>query len=123
MARKSVKAKERLDKVRFEAEAQIKRMQEAAKKRAVELQKQIEEAEAAAQKAMEEEQALFEQTEKEIKDLCTERGYYCGVILTKENVLQIVQMAIEIKDNIKIPFRLYVDESEKQVEEKPEKKA
>ncbi len=112
MARKSKKAQERLDKVKFEAEAQIRRMNEAAEKRAKELQEQIEQAEAVAKKALEEEEQLYKETEREIKDMCTERGFFCGVILTKRDVLAIVDMAIDVKDNIKIPFRLYVEEEQ-----------
>lgn len=111
--KKTVNAQTRLDKVRFEAEKQMKAMQEAAEKRAAELQKQIEEAEETARKAEEEEKKLYEDTQAGIEKLCKDGGYFCGVILTKEDVLAVVSMAIELKENIKIPFRLYnIEEQE-----------
>jgi glutathionylspermidine synthase len=113
MARKSKKAQERLDKVKFEAQAQLKRMQESAEKRAKELEQQIEEAEAAAKKALEEEEKLISSTIEEIEKLCKERGFFCGVIITKQILLQVVDMAIDNKgENIKIPFRLYIDDTD-----------
>ena len=43
--------------------------------------------------------------------LCKETGYFCGVVLTKQDLLTVIDMAIETKDNIRIPFRLYIDET------------
>jgi hypothetical protein len=31
--------------------------------------------------------------------------------LTKQDLLTVIDMAIETKDNIRIPFRLYIDET------------
>jgi hypothetical protein len=113
MATRSKKAQEKLQKVKLEAQEQIKRLNESAERRAKELQHQIEEAEEMAKKAIEEEKQLIEETERKIKDMCTENGFFCGVIITKEILLQLVNMAIDNKgENIKIPFRLYHDMDE-----------
>lgn len=113
--KKSENAKTRLSKVKFEAEKQMKAMQEAAEKRAAELQKQIEEAEAAALKAEEEEAKLLADTQAGIEKLCKDGGYFCGVIMDKNILLQLVDMSIEnAGQNIKIPFRLYNIEDQEQ---------
>lgn len=59
------------------------------------------------------EEALAEEKEKEetlsatLTDLCEEQGYFCGVVLTPEDVATVVALAIQSKENIRIPFRLY----------------
>lgn len=120
--RKTKQTKARLDKTRFEAEKQLQAIKEAAEKRAAELQKKVEEAEAEALKAEEEEKQLLEDTMKQIKATCDENGYFCGVIITKEVLLQITNMMIDnAGQNIKIPFRLYIDDADEQTEKEPEK--
>ena len=115
MAKKKVEqSKAKLDKVRLEAERQMKEIQETAERRAAELQKQIDDAEEAAKIAEEEELELYENTMAHINKLCKETGYFCGVVLTKQDLLTVVDMAIETKENVKIPFRLYIDEIEKE---------
>jgi len=119
--RKSSNAKVRLSKVKFEAEKQMKAIQESAERRAAELQKQVEEAEEAAMKAEEEEKELLENTQKVIDDLCKENGYFCGVILNKDLILQLVNMSIENKgENIRIPYRIYLLDENLETETKVE---
>lgn len=111
--KKTENAKVRLDKVKFEAEKQMKALQEAAEKRAAELQKQIEEAEEAAKKAEEEEAQLLSDTQDGIEKLAKDGGYFCGVIVTKEILLQLMDIMVSTKQNIRIPFRLYnIEEQE-----------
>lgn len=119
--RKSSSAKVRLSKVKFEAEKQMKAIQESAEKRAAELQKQVEEAEEAAKKAEEEEKESLENTTKAIDDLCKENGYFCGVILNKDLILQLVNMSIENKgENIRIPYRIYLLDENSETDTKVE---
>lgn len=112
MAKKKVEqSKAKLDKVRLEAERQMNVIQETAERQAAELQKRIDDAEEAAKIAEEEELELYENTMTHINKLCKETGYFCGVVLTKQDLLTVIDMAIETKDNIRIPFRLYIDET------------
>lgn len=112
MAKKKVEqSKAELDKVRLEAERQMKVIQETAERQAAELQKRIDDAEEVAKIAEEEELELYENTMAHINKLCKETGYFCGVVLTKQDLLTVIDMAIETKDNIRIPFRLYIDET------------
>lgn len=108
MPRKKVEqAKTRKAKVVFEAEAQMRKIQEAAERRAKELQSQIEEAERLENEAIEEEKRIFEKTESDINQMTNDAGYFCGVILSREDVLAIVDLMIQTKQNVKIPFKLY----------------
>lgn len=60
--------------------------------------------------AKEEELARVQSIKDKINILCSEEEMFCGVILSKEDVLAIVQMAIDTKDNIKIPYTLYFND-------------
>jgi glutathione S-transferase len=112
MARKVNQAKTRTQKVKFEAEKQLQAIQAAAQKRAKELQEQIEEAEKAEKQAIEEEEKRFKETEAHIQEISKDNGYFCGIVLTKADILAIVDLAIDSKENIKIPFRLYITDEE-----------
>jgi hypothetical protein len=74
------------------------------------MQKQLELVEAEAQKAIEQEKQLLKETEEAINLICENEDLFCGVILTHDDVLQIVDLAIKTKENIKIPFKLYFNE-------------
>ena len=50
-------------------------------------------------------------TKKKIEELC-EGKYFCGVILTEQNILAITNQKFGTKENIKIGFQLYIDEPE-----------
>ena len=90
MARKKIKqTQEKLDKIKLEAE---------------ELTSQLKDAE-------DKEQELLNETTEKINVICKEAEYFCGVVLTKQDLLTVIDMAIETKDNIRIPFRLYIDET------------
>ncbi len=71
------------------------------------MRKQLERVEAEAQQELEAEKRLLEETEMKINEICTEEDLFCGIILTTEDILQIVKIGIEQKENVKIPFRLY----------------
>lgn len=54
-----------------------------------------------------EEKFIIESTEAQIKSLCEANDLFCGVVVTLPDLLAIIKMAIETKETIKIPFRLY----------------
>ena len=130
MARKSKKAKQHADKVKFEAQEQMKQIQAAAEKRAEELRKNIEAAEEAERKAKEEEDKLYKDTVAGIDKLAEDGGFFVGVILNHNDILAVIDLAMKTKEAIKIPYRLYnaeddtmvlppKEEKEEPVEEKP----
>jgi len=80
-------------------QAEIERQKEA-EREFMEAQQQIKDAELA-------DIANLEATKDRILSICEEEGFFCGMILTKEDILSIVSLAIDNKDNIKIPFVLY----------------
>lgn len=67
----------------------------------------VEEVKQIQQQAIDEEKNILESTENQIKELCEQHDLFCGIILTTPDLLTIIQMAIESKEQINIPFRLY----------------
>lgn len=61
------------------------------------------------QKKAEEEEAQRVLVIKDrIEDICKEEGLFCGAILSRKQILQIVEIAMVSKDEtVKIPFALY----------------
>ena len=88
MARKSKK-------VREAAEEQAKRLQE--------MKELLEQAE-------QEENQLLEDAENSINKVTEKNNMFCGVILSYEDLLAVLRLALETKENIKIPFKLYFNE-------------
>ena len=88
MARKSKQASEKLEEVK----------------------KELERLQAEKELADKQEQELIDNTKLVINKECDNAGFFCGIILTPQDVLQIVQLAIETKENIKIPYNLYFKE-------------
>lgn len=88
MARKSKQASEKLEEVK----------------------KELERLQAEKELADKQEQELIDNTKLVINKECDNAGFFCGTILTPQDVLQIVQLAIETKENIKIPYNLYFKE-------------
>ncbi len=62
--------------------------------------------------AIEEEDAMVTDLENRINEICSEKDIFCGVVLSHDDILNIVDMAIKMKENIKIPFKLYFKETE-----------
>jgi DNA repair exonuclease SbcCD ATPase subunit len=89
--RKTKTVEKELEKARQEAEAAAERLAEV---------------QALQEAAEKEEQEQMEATERAINELC-EDMYFCGIILTHEDVLTIVNLAMENRENIRIPFKLY----------------
>ncbi len=124
MAKKRQSAKEKLDKVKLEAQEQMRKVQAAAEKRAQELREQIEAAEEEERKAKEEEEKLYKDTVEGIDVLAEKGDFFVGVILTHNDILAVIDLAMKSKEAIKIPYRLYNKEDDTmamppQVEEKP----
>jgi len=57
-----------------------------------------------------EEKNKLEDVEKQITDLAAANGMFCGMILTAQDILNIVDLALKTRETIKIPFKLYYNE-------------
>lgn len=68
-----------------------------------EMQRLIKEAE-------EEETKRLEELETQIQDITSNQGMFCGVRLTQQDILNIVKLAMETRETISIPFKLYYNE-------------
>ncbi len=112
MAKKRQSAKEKLDKVKLEAQEQMRKVQAAAEKRAQELREQIEAAEEEERKAKEEEEKLYKDTVSGIDKLADKGDFFVGVILTHNDILAVIDLAMKSKEAIKIPYRLYNKEDD-----------
>jgi len=80
-----------------------------------EIDDKLKKLEEAKQLALEEDKAEKENIENikiQIEELSKSNSLFCGVILTKDDILQLIKMAMEVQDNIKIPFALYIEETE-----------
>ncbi|HSW67351.1 MAG TPA: hypothetical protein VLH16_02100 [Bacteroidales bacterium] len=57
-----------------------------------------------------EEKALLDAIEAEIKDIADRNDMFCGAILGKEDIVSIVQLALNTGGQVQIPFKLYYKE-------------
>ena len=102
-----VKVNEALSKLQ-EAEALKLKTQQEAQEAILQAEKEVEEAKAAEEQARLDEIENLESVRNYVTEYCEKEGYFCGVILTREAILQIVNLAMESHDDqIKIPFQLY----------------
>jgi hypothetical protein len=76
----------------------------------VEIEAQVKIAEAQVKEAENEEAAKMESAKQRIAAICEEENIFCGIMLTATDISNIVQLAIESKENIKIPFILYFND-------------
>jgi len=110
MARKSKEVKEiadkEADKIRDDFEKTKKKLEEEAEKAA----KRLREIEATLLAAEEEEKQMVARTETTIDEACKAAGMFCGVTLTKDDLLNVIKLAIETGQNVKIPYKLYFNE-------------
>ena len=79
-------------------------------KEAEEQVKKLEEIQELLKLAQQEEADKIESVIKQIEALCKQNDVFCGVILTVDDLLAVVKMAIQSKENIEIPFRIYIKE-------------
>lgn len=63
-----------------------------------------------AQEAEQEEKNLLETTTNQITELSENSGLFCGVILSKQDLVAIIELALRTNEAVKIPFRLYFKE-------------
>lgn len=75
-----------------------------------EAEAKLNEAREEAIKAQEEEKKLLENTKEQIKDVCKEHNIFCGIVLSKQDLLNIIELAITKKEEIKIEFQLYMND-------------
>lgn len=57
-----------------------------------------------------EEIKTLEDTETTIKNLCNDQGLFCGVILTPEDITNVITLAIKTGENVKISFKLFYND-------------
>ncbi len=74
------------------------------------MKKELERLQAEAEAELAAEKRLLEEKEETINQLCKEDDLYCGVILSPDDIIAIVAMAMKVQGNIKIPFKLYYNE-------------
>ena len=57
--------------------------------------------------AIKEEKQLLEAASIKIKDLCKKHNFICGVVLTPNDLAEVVKLAATSNENVTIEFRLY----------------
>lgn len=57
--------------------------------------------------AQQEDAIKLQEVENAINALSVENELFCGVILSRETIIEILKVAMTGVDNIRIPFRLY----------------
>lgn len=102
MARKVKKVTEEALKVQAELE-EAKKKYEAEQEKAKQMEELLKLAE-------EEDKNRKEDTINQIDELCEKEGFYCGVILTFEDVVKILELMINTKEAVKIKYALYFNE-------------
>ena len=64
----------------------------------------------AAQDVLDAEQELLETVKdhkEKIDALCEDAGLFCGLVLTRNDILNIISLAIDSKEEIRVPYNLY----------------
>ena len=57
-----------------------------------------------------EELNLVENIRTQINQIAESGSLFCGIVLTQEDIVNIVKVALESKEQIKIPFQLYYND-------------
>ena len=78
--------------------------------KAIEAAEKFKEMERLLKEAEEEEKKKLEDVERQIQDVAAVNGMFCGVRLTNQDLLNVIQLALETKETINIPFKLYYNE-------------
>jgi len=99
MVRKSKVVKEDTDRERARIEAEL----EKSKLRLQEIEEQLRLVE-------EEELRMVENAETKIVEACKEANVFCGVVLSPEDLGNVIALAVQTGGNVKIPFKLYFNE-------------
>jgi len=74
------------------------------------VEKQLEELKKKEETAKNADETLIKETEEKIKNISEENDLFCGVILSQQDILAIVRLSMEVKENVKIPFKLYFND-------------
>lgn len=106
MVQKSQKAKSNYTRITEQAKSRVLKAQEEILKAQEEVRKAQEEVRI----QEEEELKLLITTEEHVRKIAIDNSMFCGVVLTQADILGIVKMAMETKENIKIPFKMYYNE-------------
>lgn len=90
--------------------AQVRLEAKKVKEEADKIVEKLKEIELLAHAADLEESAKTECTRLAVNALCEKENMFCGIILSVDDILNIVRIAIEKNDSIKIPFNLYYND-------------
>ena len=80
------------------------------KQEAEKLVAKLKEIEVLAAEADMEESAKMEVARHTIDSVCEKDNIFCGVILSREDIMNIISLAIETQESVKIPFNLYFND-------------
>jgi hypothetical protein len=64
--------------------------------------------------ARQEELDKLESITKQIQEICVKNDVFCGVIITIEDLLSIIRIAVESKEAVHVPFRIYIKEDKEE---------
>ncbi len=67
----------------------------------------VQELERAEQQALEEEKASIDLTAEQIRKICEDNRLFCGMILGPQDLVNIMQVMLVSKENVKVNFALY----------------
>lgn len=67
----------------------------------------LEEIEHLEQESLAEEKVIMDDTETRIKDICLNADYFCGVVLSRQEIFAVLLIHIESGESVSIPFKLY----------------
>lgn len=57
--------------------------------------------------AEEEEKAQLDKAHSDINEIAESNDFFCGVILSQDDIVSIVSLALKSGESVKIPFKLY----------------
>ena len=83
---------------------------EARKKELEELEARSREIEQMQAGAEQEEKRFLEETASRVDGICNDAGLFCGVVLSFGDVVSILELMIQTRENVRIPFKLYFNE-------------
>lgn len=107
MKSKSKKIKEEAEELKNNTIA----LKEKAEKELKEANEKLEQYNKLIEEAEQEEKLKYDNTLQEIKEVANKNGYFCGVVLTREDILNILNIYMDTKDNVRINASLYLIEN------------
>ncbi len=76
----------------------------------VDIKAELERTELEYQQELENENRLINKISTAIDEMCNEEEIFCGVIITKDDLLRIIEAMINNNAPVKIPYTLYFNE-------------